>query len=60
MAVCKHKNVVYVGKQETAIEGKFIDLYQCVHCGSTITLENIETSKTVDNPAIEDEITSKK
>ncbi|MFC1562578.1 hypothetical protein ACFL4Z_00840 [candidate division KSB1 bacterium] len=38
MESCKHKYVVYLGEQETLLEGKHFSLYQCIGCGTTLTL----------------------
>jgi len=49
MAICPHLFVTYVGIQKTLTEGKFLKLYQCLNCGSTITLSNNPKSKII-NP----------
>ena len=48
MAKCRHDYVTFLGKQETLEEGRYINLYQCLKCGSTITLINNYRSKVVE------------
>lgn len=37
--VCKHKNLVFIGKQQLDKDGKdFLALFNCNYCHSTITL----------------------
>jgi len=47
MAICPHLFVVYIGVQKTLTEGKFLKLYQCLNCGSTITLNDNSKSKII-------------
>jgi len=49
MSICKHKYVKYAGEQETLIKGKYLKLYNCLNCGSTITLNNNPNSKIINN-----------
>jgi len=42
---CLHKKVIFVGYQETLEEGKFLKLYRCLLCNSTITLNSKKVSK---------------
>ena len=56
MAKCKHNYVTFLGKQETLEEGKYINLYQCLKCGSTITLTNNSHSKVFEKTPPEEEL----
>ncbi|NVM05304.1 MAG: hypothetical protein HWN67_23505 [Candidatus Helarchaeota archaeon] len=49
MAICPHMFVTYIGEQETLIEDKFLKLYQCVNCGSTITLKKDSKSTIINH-----------
>jgi len=49
MTICPHLFVTYIGIQKTLTEGKFLKLYQCLNCGSTITLINNPKSKIVNS-----------
>ena len=49
MSSCKHKYVKYAGEQETLVEGKYLKLYHCLNCKSTITLNNNPNSRIIDN-----------
>ncbi len=49
MSLCKHKYVKYAGEQETLMEGKYLKLYNCLNCKSTITLNNNPNSKIINN-----------
>ena len=47
MSLCKHLYVRYLGKQETLIRDKYLELYQCLECGSTITLNGKPQSRII-------------
>jgi|SaaInl7_200m_RNA_FD_contig_21_1069697_length_250_multi_14_in_0_out_0_1 hypothetical protein len=37
--MCKHKRLVFLGKQEVSPEHSFLALFNCVDCRSTISLK---------------------
>lgn len=51
MLTCEHSFVFYIGDQETLTKGKVLKLYQCIECGSTITLGKKSKSKILKNKA---------
>lgn len=52
MSMCEHSFVFYIGDQETLTKGKFLKLYQCIECGSTITLGKKSRSKILKNKTL--------
>lgn len=44
---CKHNIVTYIGEQETLKPNKFLKLYNCLICDSTIILEKDKTYKII-------------
>ncbi|MBA7609454.1 hypothetical protein ES703_16645 [subsurface metagenome] len=38
MPKCKHKNLTYLGEQETLDKKRTLYLFNCKNCGSTITI----------------------
>lgn len=40
--MCDHKKLEYLGDQECS-NGEFLSLYNCVNCGTTITLNTAAT-----------------
>ena len=52
MSMCEHSFVFYIGDQETLTKGKFLKLYQCIECGSTITLGKKSKSKILKNKTL--------
>ena len=43
--MCKHKHLVFLGKQELLTEEKFIALFNCQDCRSTISLKMVKPIK---------------
>ncbi len=37
--MCKHKNLVYLGKQELIRSEQYLALFNCIDCESTISLK---------------------
>ncbi len=37
--MCKHKHIIYLGKQELISKGKYLFLFNCQDCLSTISLK---------------------
>jgi hypothetical protein len=37
--MCKHKHIIYLGKQELISKGKYLVLFNCQDCFSTISLQ---------------------
>ncbi|MFC1558086.1 hypothetical protein ACFL40_01890 [candidate division KSB1 bacterium] len=60
MVKCRHNYVTFHGKQETLEEGRYINLYHCLNCGSTITLINNYNSKVIKNKQREEELLTEK
>jgi|GEM_PF-6290335 hypothetical protein len=51
MSACKHKYIKYLGEQETPVKDKYLKLYNCLKCKSTIVYTPSTTSKIVPESA---------
>ena len=40
--MCKHKHLVFLGKQEFPLEERFLALFNCKDCRSTISLRMLK------------------
>ncbi|HUU28383.1 MAG TPA: hypothetical protein VM123_11265 [archaeon] len=37
--MCKHKSLVYIGKQQLLIKGEYLALFNCKACKSTVSIK---------------------
>lgn len=49
MLTCKHLYVKYIGRQQSSEKDGFLRLYNCLICGSTITLDNLSQNVIITN-----------
>ena len=40
--VCKHKHLVFIGKQEIPSQERFLALFNCLDCRTTISLKLVK------------------